>query len=134
MIATTKEMAVLMAATIIGIVCISAATPLVAEAQIAIRENGVGLVDQSNVEQTNVQVQNQEACTNSVAPFVPGGSVISGVPSSANTGDNRFGPFVPGGSVISGVQSNYCEVDQTQTATAVSSHEVAKNAIRNLPA
>ena len=35
-----------------------------AEAQIAIKENGVGIVDQSNVEQTTVQVLNQEACTN----------------------------------------------------------------------
>jgi hypothetical protein len=105
----STRLAGLMAATIIGVVSISAATPLVAEAQIAITENGVGLVDQSNVEQNNVQVQNQEACTNSVAPFVPGGSVLSGV------------------------ESNDCEVDQTQTANAVSSHETTKNIIRNLP-
>jgi hypothetical protein len=61
---TSTRLAVLMAATIIAAVSISAAAPLVAEAQIAIRENGVGLVDQSNVEPTIVQVQNQEACTN----------------------------------------------------------------------
>ena len=53
-----------MAATIIGVVGIGAATPPVAEAQIAIRENGVGLVDQSNIEQNIEQVQNQEACAN----------------------------------------------------------------------
>ncbi len=110
MIATKRELAVLMAATIIGVVSISAATPLVAEAQIAIRENGVGLVDQSNVEQTIVQEQNQEACTN----FGP--------------------PFVPGGSVLSGVQSNDCEVDQTQTASADMKtwHDTVKNSIGNI--
>jgi hypothetical protein len=95
---------------IIGVVGISVApAPLGAEAQIATIENGVGIVDQSNVEQNIEQVQNQEACTNSVAPFVPGGSVLSGV------------------------QSSDCEVDQTQTASAVSSHETTKNIIRNLP-
>ena len=62
------------------------------------------------MEQTIVQEQNQEDCTNSVAPFVPGGSVLSGA------------------------QSNDCEADQTQTANAVSSHETTKNIIRNLPA
>jgi hypothetical protein len=61
-----KKLVALMAATAaIAIVSASATTPFtVAKAQIAIRENGVGLVDQSNVEQTNVQVQNQEACAN----------------------------------------------------------------------
>jgi hypothetical protein len=109
MIAT--KVAVLMAATIIGVVSISAATPLVAEAQIAIRENGVGLVDQSNVEQNNVQVLNQEACTNVASPFIPGGSVLS-----------------------SGAQSDDCEVDQTQTASNVlrTRHDTAKNAIANI--
>jgi hypothetical protein len=63
MIATKK--AVLATAIMIGVVGISvAAAPLAAEAQIAIKENGVGIVDQSNVEQTAVQVLNQEACTN----------------------------------------------------------------------
>jgi hypothetical protein len=109
---TSTRLAVLMAATIIGIVGISAATTLVAEAQIAIRENGVGLVDQSNVEQTTEQELNQEACTNTAAPFVPGGSVLS-----------------------SGAQSNDCEADQTQTASSVSRtrHDMAMNSIRNLP-
>ena len=100
-----------MTAMIIGVVGISvAAAPLVAEAQIATIENGVGIVDQSNVEQNIEQVQNQEACTNIAAPVVPGGSVLSGV------------------------QSHDCEVDQTQTANADSRHETTKNIIRNLPA
>ena len=60
-------MAVLMAATIIGVVSIRAPIPLIAEAQIAIEENGIGLVDQSNMEQTVVQEQNQETCTNIAA-------------------------------------------------------------------
>ncbi len=63
MMASTR-LTVLIAATIIGVVSMSAVNPLVAEAQIAIRENGVGLVDHSNVEHTIVQEQNQEACTN----------------------------------------------------------------------
>jgi hypothetical protein len=108
----STRLAVLATAMIIGVVGISVAAtaPLVAEAQIATIENGVGIVDQSNVEQNIEQVQNQEACTNIAAPFVPGGSVLSGA------------------------QSNDCEVDQTQTANAVSSHETTKNIIRNLPA
>jgi hypothetical protein len=38
--------------------------------------------------------------------------------------------------VLSGVQSNDCEADQTQTASAASRsrHDVAMNSIRNLPA
>ena len=110
----TKTMAVLMAATIIGVVSISAATPLIAEAQIAIEENGVGLVDQSNVEQTVVQEQNQEPCTNSASPVVGGA--------------------LPGGSVLSQVQSNDCEVDQTQTASAdlKTRHDTVKNSIGNI--
>ena len=105
---TYTRLAGLMAATIVGVVSISAATPLIAEAQIAIEENGVGLVDQSNVEQTVVQEQNQEACTNSV--------------------------FVPGGAVLSQVQSNDCEVDQTQTASAdlKTRHDTVKNSIGNI--
>jgi hypothetical protein len=97
MIAT--KLAVLATAMIIGVVGISvAASPLAAEAQIAIKENGVGIVDQSNVEQNIEQVQNQEAaCTTE-----------------------------------SGEQSNDCEVDQTQTANAVSSHETTKNSISNI--
>jgi hypothetical protein len=47
---TSTRLAVLMAAAIIAVVTISTATPLVAEAKIAIKENGVGLVDQSYVE------------------------------------------------------------------------------------
>ncbi len=109
MIAT--KVAVLMAATMLA-AGISITPFLGAEAQIAIKENGVGLVDQSNMEQTVVQEQNQEACTNSVAPFVPGGNVLSGV------------------------QSNDCEVDQTQTASADlrTRHDIAMNSIRNLRA
>ena len=107
MIATTKQMAVLMAATMLA-AGISIAPFLGAEAQIAIKENGVGLVDQSYVEQTTVQEQNQEACTNSVAPFVPGGSVLSGV------------------------EGTVCEVDQTQTATSRPRHEMVKSAIGNI--
>jgi hypothetical protein len=107
----TKKMAVLMAATILA-AGISIAPFLGAEAQIAIKENGVGLVDQSNVEQTIVQEQNQEACTN----------IASGL--------------IPGGSVLSGVQSNDCEVDQTQTASAdiKTQHDIAMNSIRNIRA
>jgi hypothetical protein len=61
----STRLAVLATAMIIGVVSISvAAAPQAAEAQIAIKENGVGIVDQSNVEQTTVQVLNQEACTN----------------------------------------------------------------------
>ena len=114
MIATTRTMAVLMAATILA-AGISIAPFLGAEAQIAIEENGVGLVDQSNVEQTVVQEQNQEACTNSASPVVGGA--------------------LPGGSVLSQVQSNDCEVDQTQTASADlrARHDIAMNSIRNLP-
>ena len=110
MIATTKEVAVLMAATILA-AGISIAPFLGAEAQIAIEENGVGLGDQSNVEQTVVQEQNQEACTNNVS-----------------------GTFIPGGSVLSGVQSNDCEVDQTQTASAdlKTRHDTVKNSIGNI--
>ena len=102
-------MAVLMAAAMLA-AGISIAPFLGAEAQIAIEENGIGLVDQSNVEQTIVQEQNQEACTN----FGP--------------------PFVPGGSVLSGVQSNDCEVDQTQTASADMKtwHDTVKNSIGNI--
>ena len=111
MIATRLGVLMMTAIMIIGVVGISvAAAPLVAEAQIATIENGVGIVVQSNVEQNIEQVQNQEACTNLAAPFVPGGSVLSGA------------------------QSNDCEADQTQTANAVSSHETTKNIIRNLPA
>jgi len=95
----------LLAATILA-AGISIAPFLGAEAQIATIEDGVGIVDQSNVEQTTVQVQNQEACTNTAAPFVPGGSVLSGA------------------------QSNDCEVDQTQTANAISGHPTTKNIIR----
>jgi hypothetical protein len=111
----TKEMAVLMAATIIGVVSISAAIPLVAEAQIAVEENGVGMVDESNVEQTTTQVQNQEACTNIARPVA--------------------GTLIPGGSVLSSVaQSNDCEVDQTQTASAdlKTRHDTVKNSIGNI--
>jgi hypothetical protein len=109
MIATTKQMAVLMAATILA-AGISIAPFLGAEAQIAIEENGVGLVDQSNVEQTVVQEQNQEACTNIASPAIPGGSVLSQV------------------------QSNDCEVDQTQTASAdlKTRHDTVKNSIGNI--
>jgi len=61
----TRQAVFMMTATIIGVVSISVApTPLVAEAQIAIKENGVGIVDQSNVDQNIVQEINQEACTN----------------------------------------------------------------------
>ena len=107
---TYTRLAGLMAATIFGVVTISAATPLIAEAQIAIEENGVGLVDQSNVEQTVVQEQNQEPCTNIASPFVPGGSVLSQV------------------------QSNDCEVDQSQTASAdlKTRHDTVKNSIGNI--
>ena len=113
---TSTRLAVLMTATIVGVVSISAATPLIAEAQIAIEENAVGLVDQSNVEQTVVQEQNQEACTNSASPVLGGA--------------------IPGGNVLSSVaQSNDCEVDQTQTASADlrARHDIAMNSIRNLP-
>jgi hypothetical protein len=105
----TKQMAVLMAATILA-AGISIAPFLGAEAQIAIEENGVGLVDQSNVEQTVVQEQNQEACTNIASPAIPGGSVLSQV------------------------QSNDCEVDQTQTASAdlKTRHDTVKNSIGNI--
>ena len=111
---TYTRLAGLMAATIIGVVSISAATPLIAEAQIAIEENGVGLVDQSNVEQTVVQEQNQEACTNSVRPVLGGA--------------------LPGGAILSSVQSNDCEVDQTQTASAdlKTRHDTVKNSIGNI--
>jgi hypothetical protein len=105
----TKQIAVLMAATILA-AGISIAPFLGAEAQIAIEENGVGLVDQSNVEQTVVQEQNQEACTNIASPAIPGGSVLSQV------------------------QSNDCEVDQTQTASAdlKTRHDTVKNSIGNI--
>ena len=67
MIATTtrkKEMAVLMASTILS-AGISIAPFLGAEAQAVIPGGSIlGLIDQSNVEQTTVQVLNQEACTN----------------------------------------------------------------------
>jgi hypothetical protein len=112
----TKQMAVLMAATILA-AALSIAPFLGAEAQIAIEENGVGLVDHSNVEQTVVQEQNQEACTN-IAPPVAG-------------------TLIPGGSVPSSVaQSNDCEVDQTQTASADlrARHDIAMNSIRNIRA
>jgi hypothetical protein len=102
-------MAVLMAATILA-AGISIAPFLGAEAQIAIEESGVGLVDQSNVEQTVVQEQNQEACTNTASPAIPGGSVLSQV------------------------HSNDCEVDQTQTASAdlKTRHDTVKNSIGNI--
>jgi hypothetical protein len=59
-----------------------------------------------------VQEQNQEDCTNSVAPFVPGGSVLSGV------------------------EGTDCEVDQSQTASAGlrARQDIAMNSIRNLRA
>ena len=81
-----------------------------AEAQITIEENGVGLVYESNVEQTVVQEQNQEACTN----------IASGL--------------IPGGPIISQVQSNDCEVDQSQTASADlrTRHDTVKNSIGNI--
>ena len=112
---TYTRLAGLMAATIIGVVSISAATSLIAEAQIAIEENGVGLVDQSNVEQTVVQEQNQEACTNTASGPVVGG-------------------LIPGGPIISQVQSNDCEVDQSQTASAdlKTRHDTVKNSIGNI--
>jgi hypothetical protein len=105
----TKQMAVLMTATMLA-AGMSIAPFLGAEAQIAIEENGVGLVDESNVEQTVVQEQNQEACTNIASPFVPGGSVLSQV------------------------QSNDCEVDQSQTASAdlKTRHDTVKNSIGNI--
>jgi hypothetical protein len=107
MIAT--KLAALMGATILAASISISPLFLGAEAQIATIENGVGIVDQSNVKQTIEQVQNQEACTDIASPAIPGGSVLSGA------------------------QSNDCEVDQTQTANAVSSHETTKNIIRNLP-
>ena len=105
----TKQMAVLMTATMLA-AGMSIAPFLGAEAQITIEENGVGLVDESNVEQTVVQEQNQEACTNVASPFVPGGSVLSQV------------------------QSNDCEVDQSQTASAdlKTRHDTVKNSIGNI--
>jgi hypothetical protein len=110
----TKQMAVLMAATILA-AGISIAPFLGAEAQIAIEENGVGLVDQSNVEQTVVQEQNQEACT-----YTASGPVVGGA--------------LPGGPIISQVQSNDCEADQTQTASAdlKTRHDTVKNSIGNI--
>jgi hypothetical protein len=54
----STKLAVLMAALITGVVGISAATPLVAEAQIAINERGV------RIDQSIVQQQEQEGCTN----------------------------------------------------------------------
>jgi hypothetical protein len=95
----TRLAVLMMTAMIIGVVGISvAAAPLVAEAQIATIENGVGIADQSNVVQNIEQVQNQEAaCTTE-----------------------------------SGEQSNDCEVDQTQTANAVSTHETTKSIINNI--
>ena len=69
MIATTttrkKEMAVLMAATILAAGISIAPFFLGAEAQGVIPGGSIlGSIDQSNVEQTTVQVLNQEACTN----------------------------------------------------------------------
>jgi hypothetical protein len=111
MIATTKmiAMAVLMTAMMLA-AGMSIAPFLAAEAQITIEENGVGLVDEINQEQTVVQEQNQEPCTNIASPFVPGGSVLSQV------------------------QSNDCEVDQSQTASAdlKTRHDTVKNSIGNI--
>ena len=105
----TKQMAVLMTATMLA-AGMSIAPFLAAEAQITIEENGVGLVDEINQEQTVVQEQNQEPCTNIASPFVPGGSVLSQV------------------------QSNDCEVDQSQTASAdlKTRHDTVKNSIGNI--
>ena len=65
MIATTKkELAILMTAMMLA-AGISIAPFLGAEAQTIIPGGSVlGFIDQSNVEQTTVQVLNQEACTN----------------------------------------------------------------------
>jgi hypothetical protein len=61
---TEKELAVLITAMMLA-AGISIAPFLGAEAQSVIPGGSVlGLIDQSNVEQTTVQVLNQEACTN----------------------------------------------------------------------
>ena len=107
-------MAVLMTAMMLA-AGMSIAPFLAAEAQITIEENGVGLVDEINQEQTVVQEQNQEACTNTASGPVVGGAL-------------------PGGPIISQVQSNDCEVDQTQTASAdlKTRHDTVKNSIGNI--